>query len=438
VLNPVVLPSVMVIFVVAAVVASRPEYGLAVVLALVPFTNLRVAGAGTSKPMHLIVPALVFGLLVYSTLLRREERVGSTPAWVPAAVVLFVAVALAAALQAISPHDSVKKLFLVIAAAALFFAVLDLGRTHAQLTVVAVGAVTGLLLASLQGIEQHLIGQHGVAGFVVNGRYVARSQGSFGHPNDYGGYLAFLMPLAAAMLLTRAFSARVRWLGAVALAAAVPALAFSYARGAIAALVIGSVLWLAVLRPRYALGAAILAVLAAVFFAPPALRERFNTQAASSDVPVRTDIWGAAIDVYTAHPLLGVGLDNFSTAYAQLPSTLANASQRRLLNQSGLLVPPHAQNLYLNVLAEEGIVGIAALAVVLLGALVLFFRASGAADARARAIGLGCGAGLLTLCLHSILDVTLFSELAFPFFALIALNARLVALDSAAVESAPA
>jgi O-antigen ligase len=132
--------------------------------------------------------------------------------------------------------------------------------------------------------------------------------------------------------------------------------------------------------------------------------------------------------------VLGVGLDNFSTAYAQLPSTLANASQRRLLNQSGLLIPPHAQNLYLNVLAEEGIVGIAALAAVIIGALVVFFRSSGAADARARAIGLGCGAGLLTLCLHSILDVTLFSELAFPFFALLGVGARLLALDEAAAQ----
>jgi hypothetical protein len=91
-----------------------------------------------------------------------------------------------------------------------------------------------------------------------------------------------------------------------------------------------------------------------------------------------------------------------------------------------------------NVLAEEGIVGIAALAAVLLGALVIFFRISGAADARARAIGLGCGAGLVTVCLHSILDVTLFSELAFPFFALLGVGARLLALDDAADESVSA
>jgi O-antigen ligase len=124
-----------------------------------------------------------------------------------------------------------------------------------------------------------------------------------------------------------------------------------------------------------------------------------------------------------------VGVGNFPVAYAALPSTLANASQRRLLNQHGLLIPPHAQNLYLNVLAEEGIVGVFAL--VLLALALIRVVASGirarAPDARLVVVALGVS--FLTVALHSMLDVTLLSELAFPFFGLLGVAVAFVSLD---------
>ena len=415
-LSPVALPVSIAFLAIAAAVVTRPEYGIAVVIALSPLTNLRV-GASGAKPFHLLIPALAFGLLVYGALLRREHGGRSTP--LSGAVAVFVAVGLAASLQGLDAANSENKIFLLLTAAALFFAVLEICVTRAQLVVVAVGALIALLVASLQGIEEHFAHRTSV-GFLVGGHYVGRVQGSFGHPNQYGGFLAFLIPLAIAMLVSRAFGPRIRWLAAAALLAAVPALSFSYARGAILALAVGSLIWLALLRPRYALGAAVVVGAAAFLLAPSALRERFNTQAASSDVPLRSDIWGAALDVYGTSPVLGVGLDNFSTAYAQLPSTLAHATQRRLLNQSGLLVPPNAQNLYLNTLAEEGIIGLGALVVLLASALWTAGRGARAPDARGRAICLAVGAGLATLCVHGILEATLLNEVAFPLFALLA------------------
>jgi O-antigen ligase len=209
-------------------------------------------------------------------------------------------------------------------------------------------------------------------------------------------------------------------LAGAALVAAMPALAFSYARGAILALVLGLLVWFAVVRPRYAVAVAVVATVVGLLFAPATLKERFNPQASSGDVPLRTDIWGASIDIAQAHPYLGVGLDNFSAAYADLPSTLAHASQRRLLNQSGLLIPPHAQNLYLNTLAEEGVIGVGALALLGFGAFAVAYRGSRVSDPAARAICIGIGGGLATLALHSVLEVTLLSELSLPLFALLA------------------
>jgi O-antigen ligase len=216
----------------------------------------------------------------------------------------------------------------------------------------------------------------------------------------------------------------------IAFTAAVPALIFSYARGAIVALALGLLVWLGVMRPRWALGLAAVFAAVAVLFAPATLKERFSPQASSGQVPLRTDVWGAAVDIAQNHPWLGAGLGNFSDAYKQLPSTLSHASQRRLLNQSGLLVPPHAQNLYLNVLAEEGVFGIAALTIFAFGAVAVVYRGSRAREPTGRAICLGAGAGVLTVAFHSVLEVTLFTELSLPLFALLGAALVVRALDT--------
>ena len=425
-LGPVVLPSLVVVFVVGVLMLSRPELGLAFVLAIAPFTNLRYGGAlGIGKPIQLILPALVFGLFGYGLLIAPLRAAGAPRRLpgddlLPISLLGFVAVGLVSALNAIDPASSIRKLFLLITAVALGFGVMQFCRQNCQLIVIVAGAVVGLLLASLQGLAQHFLGLSNSPGFVYQGHFVARIQGSFGHPNQYAAYLAFLIPLAVACVLSRSLPSTIRWLGATATFAAVPALAYSYSRGAILALVLGSLVWLAVLRPRLAAAAAALVAVLAVLLAPPALQERFSPHGAASEVPLRTDIWGAAIDIYSQHPLLGVGIGNFATAYKSLPSTLANASQRRLLNQSGLLIPPHAQNLYLNVLAEEGVVGLGVLVLFGFAAFRITYRGSRLSDPAGRAIAVALGAGLATIAIHSIIEVTLISELSLPLVALLA------------------
>jgi O-antigen ligase len=411
------------------VVLVRPAYGIAVAIALSPLTNFELGVGGTfSKPFHLLLPALGFAVLAYGVLLGWGVRLRGL-ASLQIAVLTFASVSLAASLAARSPTHSVTKLFLVLSATAVFFAVLQVCRERASLLVVTYGAVAGLLIASLQGIEERYRGVSGAIGFVSGGQFVARVQGSFGHPNQYGGFLAFLIPVAATLALSSGLSRQIRIVAGIATVAAVPALVFSYARGAILALAIASLVWFGLRRPRVAILAVVAAAGVAFLFTPSALRERFNPSAGQQDVPLRADIWSSAVDIYSGHPILGVGLGNFSFAYASLPSTLANASQRRLLNQHGLIVPPNAQNLYLGVLAEEGIVGLAALT--LLGILVARVVSLGlrVRDPAGRAVALGLGASLLTLAIHGIFEVMLFTELALPLFALVAVVAGFVALE---------
>jgi O-antigen ligase len=415
----------------AFVVLVRPAWGIAIGLALSPLTNLGLnVGGSFDKPFHLLLPALGFAVLAYGLLLGRGLRVHEQSA-LQVTVLAFAATALAASLTALEPSNAVTKLFLVLSAAAIFFAVLQVCTDRDSLLVVACGAVLGLLIAALQGIEERYHGGGGGIGFVSSGHFVARVQGSFGHPNQYGGFLAFLIPVAALLALSSAVPRWMRIVAATAVVLGLPALVFSYARGAILALAIAALVWAGLRRPKIAVIAALAAIAVGILFTPTALRQRFNPQRGQQDVPLRADIWGGAVDIYTRHPLLGVGLGNFSVAYASLPSTLANASQRRLLNQHGLIVPPNAQNLYLGVLAEEGIVGLAVLTLLGIVAARIVWLGIRVRDGAGRAVAIGLGASLIVLAIHGIFEVMLFSELAFPLFGLLAVVAGFVALDRA-------
>jgi O-antigen ligase len=218
-------------------------------------------------------------------------------------------------------------------------------------------------------------------------------------------------------------------------ALAVPALVLSFTRGAIVALVLGAILWLAFLRPRWAVAAAAIATVIALITAPATLRERFDPEETAGELPLRSDIWGSALDIYAEHPLTGVGVNNFGAAYERLPSVSASASQRRLLHNEQLLIPPHAQNLYLNVLAELGPLGVLALLALLIASVQIAYRGARIRDPGGRAVCIGVGAGWSVLLLHSLVEVTLMNEVVIPVFALTAVAAGFLALDRSEDEA---
>lgn len=430
-LSPAVLPVLLVAAVVGVLVLRRPDAGLALTLALSPLTNLVVGG---TKPLQFLLPALVGGLLVYGLVTHGEER-GRRMGALPAAVLLYLLTAVISSLYAIDPAQATNTLFGRAAAVGLFFAVVQIGYTRQRLHVIVAGAAAGLLVAAAHGQLQQILGQTGSLGVVVDGAVVGRIQGSFGHPNQYGGYLVALMPLAAGLALSRGMSRRMRIFAASAFVLALAPLAASYTRGAVLGLVAGTLLWLAVVRPRQALMTLLAAAVLGTALAPAAFKERLRDNN-SGDIGLRTDLWRSALDIYSESPVLGVGLDNFSTAYARLPATVSEGSQRRLLHQTQVLIPPHANNLYLTILAEQGIAGTAAFLFLLLAALTMAHRLSRSRGELERVVGIGIGAALGVIAVHSVLDYTLTSELSLPLFALLGVGTRLAAGvdDSAAVE----
>lgn len=422
--NPVLLPAVLMACAALVTIAQRPEYGIALSAAIAPVAAVPVGG---QRPLLLAYYALAIGLLAYGPIAAREAG-WRIPGVLTAVTVFFVASVLSGA-TALEPGRAFRVVFQLGFALALMFATLQICRTRRQLMVVVGGVLAGLAVEGLHGVIQQATGNFSDIEIVVNGEVVRRITGAFGHPNQYAGFLAVFIPLAITVALSRPAPARLRVLGAVATAAAVPALVLSYTRGAVVGVVVGALVWLAVVRPRAALLVAVALAIGGTAFAPSTLKERFQSSS-GGDVSLRSDIWATSLDIYAEHPLLGAGMHNFSVAYQALPSTAASGSQRRLLHTRQVLVPPHAQNLYLNVLAEQGLVGFLAFLLVCATSVAVAFRGSRIRDPVGRAVCMGIGAGLVTLAVHSLLDVGLFGErLEVPLFELLAVAATLVAMD---------
>ncbi len=425
--HPAVLPLLLASGVAGVVIVQRPEWGIAAVLALVPLTNVAV---GDLKPLNIVLPALSGAVLLQALLVARVPTTRPGGSWLMPTVALFCGAAVVSSMFALDPGESVNPLFIALTAIIVFVSVLQIGDSSRRLEVVAVGLLLALVTASLHGIAQQVFDAYGPSGgALIDGEVVSRVQGAFGHPNQYANFLAVLMPLAGAVALTRSAPSRLRLLGAGAFLLAVQPLIFSFTRGAFVALLIGSLLWLAIVRPRAAVLVAAVVAIVGFSVAPQALRERLQSEGTAGDVGLRADIWQSALDIYAQSPIMGVGLGNFGVAYERLPAVISAGAQRRLLHQDELLVPPHANNLTLTVLAEQGLVGLVAVTALFITGIVVARRLTFASDSMGRAVGIGLGAALLVMAAHSTLEASLFGEVALPLFAMLALGAAYLALS---------
>ncbi|MCA9973958.1 MAG: O-antigen ligase family protein, partial [Anaerolineales bacterium] len=102
--------------------------------------------------------------------------------------------------------------------------------------------------------------------------------------------------------------------------------------------------------------------------------------------------WQAAVGMAEAHPWLGVGFGNYEPAYAQY----------RLINWPDAL--GHAHNYYLNLLAEVGVLGLAAYGVWWTAVFWQAIRLLPRLDWRRRGVALGLLAVWTALAVHHLVD----------------------------------
>ncbi len=400
---------------------SFEEKVVLALLALLPVAFTRITADVFEVPRTAILATSVLFLawrrLAFGVDAMRLGITGLSRDPLGASIVLFLVSALVSTLLSPNPEqslhgtpDSTAGLVTALSTAAIYFTSRAVGGEAASLVRYARAIGIASLLAAVYALLQ-LAGLDPIAWnrlATFEGR--SRVFGTMGHPNLLGAYLAMAVPLTAWLALrARNAMTRAAWavIGAIDLAVVVATLS----RGAWIAVVGAGAAGAALLirarssapdplesleerrRVRFPAAAtisiALLAVAAILLFRAPIGRDIGTRvrQIASLSAPTtqsRIYMWRAGLRMAHDHPLFGVGLDAFGSAFPRY-------------NTAGFwqvewgVTPTKAHSEPIQILATQGVFGgIAALLVLFFAARCIWQRTgSGGADARRGAAAAG-------------------------------------------------
>jgi O-antigen ligase len=362
----------------------RPALGVGALILCLPFAEARYA-FGTS----MTIPKAAFIGFVLALLWHRPSlailRRPPMPLVMSAFGALLVAIALSATF-ALHEGPVLREFGKWLEYAVLFVTVAVAFDNDADDRPIWWSLIGIAIFESLYGIAQLFTGAP--SGVIVQNHILPRIAGSLEGPNQFAGWLNLIFPV----LFARALLHRSGWLVvAVALSGAATALTLS--RSGIVAGFVGAAVVISMSRPPKSVGlrlagggAIVLAVLVGA-----ALMVGFEWHfftLAEVKVPnhlgTRAILWSSALALWQHSPILGVGAGNF-----QLDLGLVGHPDVRT----------HANSVYLQFLAETGVVGFAALLWLIYATIAPFVRRYSR-----RALVIGFAAANIAIVLHQIFD----------------------------------
>ena len=388
-----------------------------ITLALLPLLPALNIGGFDAHSVRVVVPLLAAGFFV-SGLVRRTIHIPLHPAWW--FFFAFLSLATLSALWAQDPVVVFRKAAVLwgigAAAAYLGFVVASWDTNHRVGKGFLVAAMLAGSVAIVQFFAQFVLGPPKViaaiktispwlwgestsnAAFFFSSFFVEvgnqtflRAFFPFPDPHTSGLFLGMTAFPALAFLYVRGWRRDVT-LGAFAFVALAVLLSFS--RGSWIAFLAGLMTFLALAWQKLPSGLRYLAlvgcaVVTITVFLVPALRTRaastFNFQEGS--IAARLALWKETGKVFRMSPLLGVGLGNLAPA---------------LSPGEPFRTPTNAHNLFLEIAAETGLVGLALFLGALGAAWVTFIRKQTLAAK-------GLVSGLTVFIVHSLFETTLYS-----------------------------
>lgn len=257
------------------------------------------------------------------------------------------------------------------------------------------------IFESLYAFAQLLVGAP--SGVIVRHHVIARVAGSLEGPNQFAGWLNLIFPV----LLARMLLHRNAWLVTAVVLSGI-ATALSLSRSGIVAAFIGAAIVIVMSRPprdvsvRLASGAAVVLIALIGAGLMVGFEWHFFTLA-ESEVPnhlgTRAILWSSAVQLWQLSPIVGVGAGNF-----ELDLGLVGHPD----------VHTHANSVYLQFLAETGIIGLGAILWLIWTSIVPFVRRYSR-----RALVIGVAAANIAIALHQIFDYLWFYPKVGAFWALL-------------------
>ena len=370
-----------------AATKRRAAYGLVLLIVSDPFDYPHYLGWTTVTIPKIVLIGVALGLLARRTSLAPLRRPEIRPLLGGAIAIALVTIATAFPSTYIDAvgRESLKALeyLATFAIATIAFAQDPDGRPVWY----ALAAATTIVCASAI-VQEFTVAP---AGMILSGHVVPRIAGFLEGPNQLAGFIDIVGPLLLARGVAKGGAL---FLGVFALAIVTDVLTFS--RGGLFAIVVGAFFVAlrtsnpAVRRPLAIGGGVAFAAIAAALVKLH-LFERFLSVSdvdTGSGLGSRRELWGVAIGFWRAHPILGIGAGNFEL---ELPD-------------AGLAgVRTHANSLYLQTLAEGGLLLFTA-TVFTLGAAIRTFYVR----APKEALYIGIGAATIALATHQLLDYLTF------------------------------
>ena len=251
---------------------------------------------------------------------------------------------------------------------------------------------------------------------VVAGQTVTRIAGPLEGPNQLAGFLGVVIPAMLAFAVWRPPLMIERF----ALAFGIIGCIMTFSRGGIGALVLGITVLIAVrYAPLYraqfggALLALFLLILGLAFGVfTGTLHERGQSlfgstghDAFNGGLGSRIDLWHGAYALWRSHPLFGIGAGNYEIAIGRFDPG----------------VRTHANGMYFQVLAEQGILGLTALAAVVVASVAPFVRNL------TKPLALAACAAAIAMAFHQIVDcMWIYPKVGVIWWILLALGAAAV------------
>ncbi|MEJ5197969.1 MAG: O-antigen ligase family protein [Anaerolineae bacterium] len=395
-------------------IAIQPAVGLVALALLLPYGKLIPLPLRGVDGADLLVVATVAGWLARGVA-RREITVRLPPLTLMLFGFLWV---LALSLNvAESWQEGLPELFKWVEFALLYLVAAQMLRGRLIWWTAAALLLSGASQALLGAYQ--FVAQVGPSAFLLGGRFM-RAYGTFQQPNPYAGYLGYLAPVAASLTI----AAMERWwqtrrlhnlligtaCGGTTLLLAV-GIGMSWSRGGWLALGVALAVVAGLHLRRAALAAAavvaVIVVTVGTAWLPTAIAGRVSdlgNYLAMPD-PARTEInddnfavlervahWQAGLAMFDDHPWLGVGIGNYAVAYERY-------------------APPHwyeplghAHNIYINFLAETGVIGAGMFGALWIGMWLVAWRRARTTSSYRAALALGVLGTLAYLTAHNLFD----------------------------------